>query len=109
MTPCSNCAGTEYERECRCEEGGDVDVAQKERHKTAKTPVEVFRLFKVRDLARAIRQSTDPVVAQLGEQMVTESNTLLKPYCDQQQRIIERDKAKAEKKAKRGTKAKAKR
>lgn len=108
MRPCRNCAGTEYERECRCEEGGDVKVAKKERHKLAYTKVEVFRLFKVRDLARAVRESTDPVVATLGRQMVMEADALLKSYCDEQNRIMQRDADKALKKSKRG-KAKAKR
>lgn len=69
-------------------------MAQKERHKLAYTKVEVFRLFKVRDLAVAVEKSTEPVVADLGRQMRNACMDMLHPYVEQQKRIIERDKAK---------------
>ena len=101
MTPCRNCAGTEYERECRCEEEV-IDVARKERHKLAFTKVEVFRLFKARDLALAVSKATDPVVRELGEQMQGECELMLKPYCTEQQRIINCDRDTAAKKQAKG-------
>lgn len=85
------------------------NVAQKERHKLAFTKIEVFRLFKARDLAVAVEKSTEPVVADLGRQMRNECMIMLHPYVEQQKRIIERDKIEKLRKTKRGTKAKPKR
>lgn len=63
----------------------------KERHKLARTDVDVYRLFKIRDFASALRLSGDPLIASLGSQMLAEALTMLKPYCAEQQAIIDRD------------------
>ena len=64
------------------------------RHVTAKTTVEVFRLFKIRDLGEALSRSADGVVSCIGRQITHGAVEMLRPYCQEQQAIINRHKAK---------------
>lgn len=61
------------------------------RHVTAKTEVEVYRLSKVRDAARAMRNSSDDVVKALAYQIEREADVMLANYCDAQNKIIQRE------------------
>jgi hypothetical protein len=66
------------------------------RHVPATTTVEVYRLFKLRDLGIVIRQSTDPVINALGEQVYRTAHDAVEPYMEQQNALA----AKAKKKTK---------
>lgn len=54
------------------------------RHQLAWTKVEVYRLFKVKDAALALKQSPDAVVAQLGSQIYDQAYAMVAPYCEEQ-------------------------
>ncbi len=62
---------------------------QKQRHETAKTNVEVYRLFKVHDMAQAMEMSSDGVVVNLARQISTEATAMLQSYYDEQQKLID--------------------
>lgn len=61
----------------------------KERHKLARTTVDVYRLFKIQSLAFALRNATDRVVSNLGNQIVNETHTMLLPYVTEQKNLSE--------------------
>ena len=68
---------------------------KKQRHKLATTTVEVYRLFKVGDIGKALSASSDGVVASLGLQLTRESIAMLRVYLTEQGEAIERKKRKA--------------
>lgn len=58
-----------------------------ERHVLATTTVDVFRLFKVRDMGGILAAHSDGMVRTIGGRLQTEASRMLRPYIDEQNSI----------------------
>lgn len=62
--------------------------AAKKRHELARTRVDVYRLFKVRDAAAALQQADDPVISELARQIHDQARTMLTAYVKEQAALM---------------------
>lgn len=81
---------------------------RKKRHQLAKTEVDVFRLFKIRDLAKTLSYASDTVIQALGQQIYEEARRMLKPYCVEQGEIMLAQQEREQQKIERETKQRVK-
>lgn len=61
---------------------------KKQRHQLARMTVDVYRLFKIRDAADALKLSGNSVAAQLAMQIWNEAAYMLKPYIERQKQLV---------------------
>lgn len=60
---------------------------KQQRHQLARMTVDVYRLFKIRDAATALRLSENSVASHLADQICNEATYMLKPYIERQSRL----------------------
>lgn len=60
---------------------------KKERHKLARTTVDVYRVFKVRDIGKMLMKSDDGLLAELGRQIYEQTIVMLRPYVEEQNKL----------------------